>query len=637
MTGGDMTQAGSDEFVRRAVELADPNVLRIVLLQLTGNPRLRAMPLHRATGRAGALSVAALSEADAAEVQRLAAGFLLSGQPGAVTDVPGDGLLRQLMEIMTAETITDREFGYRREELSMSEVPFAASWSDGRPAAAGDYEVAVIGAGFSGIAVALQLQRLGIRYTIYERRHEIGGTWSINRYPDARVDSTSFIYQFNFEKNYPWSQYYAPRHEVREYLEFVARKHGVYDHIVLNADVTRGRFDEASSTWELHVARPGGAVQTETANFVITASGLFSSPRPLDIQGAGDYRGELIHSTQWRPDTDVAGQSVAIIGNGSSGVQILAPIAERARQVYVMQRTPQWIAPAEGYGAPVEPETRWLLDTLPYYWNWLCYSKLVPYLTMAGAQTADPHWQASGGLVSERNDATRAGLTQYLTAQVQGREDLVQRLVPDYPPLSRRLIIDNGWYRALLRDNVELVTEGIAAISPHGPILVSDRKLDVDIIVAAVGFVTTKYVWPAEYAGRGGQTLQARWDLESPRAHLGITVPGFPNFFMLYGPNSQTRASGLLSFVEQWARYAVLCIARVIESGGSTIEVTEKAFRDYNDALDAASEQVIWNLAPGGRNYYLNEQGRNQVSAPWVAADSYAMLLAPDPDHYVVR
>jgi 4-hydroxyacetophenone monooxygenase len=494
----------------------------------------------------------------------------------------------------------------------------------------------VIGTGISGIAAGVQLQRLGIPYTIYERRSEVGGTWSINTYPDARVDTTNFMYQFGFEKNYPWTEYFARQDEVWRYLSHVAEKYGLLPNIRFGADVTSAVFDEMTASWRLMVSDDEGRTEAIEANAIISGSGLFGTPRELEIDGVEGFRGSIIHTTQWDGDQDIDGKRVAVIGNGSTGVQLLGAIAERAEHVTVFQRTPQWISGRDRYGEQLSPETRWLLDTMPYYWNWYIYSILAEANGSQVLQEPDSEWQAQGGLVSEANDNFRALLTEYIRSNLPGRPDLVKKVTPHHAPMARRLIVDNGWYTALLRDNVELVTEGIEGLTPDSVRTVDGVERPIDVIVAAVGFSTTKYLHPTEYRGVGGTTLEQRWsESQGPRAHLGIAVPGFPNLFIMYGPNSQPRSGSLVSFVEAWAAYAAKSIVVMLERGHRRMEVRQEVFDDYNARLDKHSLELIW-MDPGSlnRNYYVNEHGRSQVNEPWRVEQYYSWVIEPDPDEF---
>jgi 4-hydroxyacetophenone monooxygenase len=533
--------------------------------------------------------------------------------------------------------MTDLEFQARRGLAAFEEHPWLAEWTDGRPALPPGFQVAIIGAGFSGIAAGVQMEKLGIPYQIFERQPEVGGVWGINKYPDARVDTASLTYEYTFEKNYPWSEYFAKQPEVQGYLEHVAKKYGLWEHLHLEHELVEATWDDRHAVWDLSVQRPDGSILEVRANAVISAVGTFANPKFVDFPGAEDFRGPIVHPTQWgRMDLDLTGKRVAVIGNGSTGVQLLAPVAQAAGQVYVFQRTPQWISPRPKYGQPVEPEIRWLLDTMPGYWNWSKFMSFSSLFTSHEFVIPDPEWQAQGGIFNKRNDELRTILTQYIEAQTGGRPDLVGRLVPDYAPMCRRPVVDNGWYQALTRDNVELVTDGITCFTATGIETEDGRHRDVDLVVAATGFEIVKYLWPAEYVGRGGMRLHERWATDGPRAYLSLMVPYFPNMFMLYGPNSQPLSGGtsLPAWYQIWSSYIAKALIAMIENGCSQVEVTEAAHDRYNEALDqeAAGTVLLLDTGSKGKNYYINEHGRLQMNAPWESPRFHAMFDEVDWD-----
>jgi 4-hydroxyacetophenone monooxygenase len=271
------------------------------------------------------------------------------------------------------------------------------------------------------------------------------------------VDTISITYEYSFEKNYPWNEYFGPGVEVRKYLTHIAEKYGVLAHIKFNHTLKRAVFDETRDVWVLEASTPEGSKRLE-ANVIVNAVGTFANPRKPEFVGQDDFEGEMLHPAQWPADFDPQGKRVAVVGNGSTGVQLLSKVAEQAAQVYVFQRTPQWISPREKYGQPVEPEVRWLLDNFPGYWNWWRYMAIAALFGTHGYITPDEEWQAKGGKVNQMNDNLRDVLTAYIKAQTDGREDLVAKLIPDYAPFSRRPVVDNGWYKALIRENAELVT-----------------------------------------------------------------------------------------------------------------------------------------------------------------------------------
>jgi 4-hydroxyacetophenone monooxygenase len=628
-----------EAIARKAVDEADLNALRMALLQVTGDESLARMDVDDVLVRGGAAILKALNPRHHEEVKEKAIAFFRDGIDTYEARTPTEEELRRLLETMVNEEMDDLAFKYRRNILALDEFPREVAWSgERRPKAADEFFVVVIGAGFSGIAMGVQLERLGIPYRIFERRHEVGGVWSINTYPDARVDTTNFVYQYSFEKNYRWSQYFARQHEVRGYIESVARKWGVFDKTTLNADVQGGEFDAKSNTWCVRVKTPEGT-ETLTANLVVTAAGLFATPKRLDVPGIDSFEGVLAHTTEWTADQDVTGKRVAIIGNGSTGVQLLSRVASQAAHVDVYQRTAQWISPRERYGQPISPETRWLLDTMPFYPNWYTYSSAIVTFGSEALQVADPEWQAQGGLVSKRNDAFRESLTHYIKTKVGSRPELVEKLVPKHAPYARRLIVDNRWYETLLSPHVDLVTEGIDEVTPTSIKTVDGSEHPTDLIISATGFDIAKYLWPSEYHGLDGVNLNEAWEKEGggPRAYLGMAVPAFPNFFMMYGPNSQNRSGQLIYFVETWAHYVAELAVMMIEDGIARCEIRRDVFEDYNVRLDQASEELLWTeSASREQNYYVNEFGRQQTGAPWPVAHYFRMSADVNPDDYLL-
>jgi 4-hydroxyacetophenone monooxygenase len=627
------------EFARRAVEQADLNALRLALLHCTGDETLARMQLDSIPVRGGATTMVVVAPQHHEELKAKALEFLLTKAEGMTESTPADAHLRELMETLTGEALTDKDFAYRRDVAAFDEIPREVTWTAERPAAADDFSVTIIGAGFSGLAAGVQLARLGIPFTIYERRHELGGTWSINRYPDARVDTTNFVYAYSFEKKYPWSEYFSRHYEVRAYLEHVAKKYGVFEHIVFDHDVKTAVFDEKSSTWSLAIAGEGGELKTVESNFVVAASGLFGVPKNIEFEGAHEFEGEIVHTTNWTPETTVEGKRVAVIGNGSTGVQLLSRVASEASHVDVYQRTPQWISPRENYGVPISAETRWLIETMPYYYNWYIYQMIAMGLGTQDLQEPDPEWKKAGGFINEKNDMFRRSLEQYIVSKLGDRQDLIEKVTPDYAPIARRLIVDNNWYTTLLEDHVDLVTSPIERFTKTGIVTADGVEHDTDFVVAAIGFSTTKYLWPTEFVGAGGVRMEDRWEAPGsggPRAHLSLTVPDFPNMFIMYGPNSQPRSGSLISWVEIWARYIAESAVLMIEEGYSTMAVREEAFEEYNEKLDAASSELIWLDAGTGKdeNYYVNESGRVQVNSPWRIEDYYQHLAHMKPEDF---
>jgi 4-hydroxyacetophenone monooxygenase len=606
-----------EAFIRRAIGFADLDAVRLGLYQNTGDPQLGALPM-----------AAHLDAAGRALLVDKAVAWLQQHAGPAALEVPSSEQLRALIELTTGGPTSETEFEFRREIPAFTDFPWIATWSDGKPELPEGFQVAVIGGGFSGIAMGVQLSQLGIPYVLLERRHELGGTWSINRYPDIRVDTISISYEYGFEKNYPWTEYFARGSEVRKYLNYIAEKYDVGPQMQFDSDVKKAAFDERRNVWVLEVQRSQGTEIIE-ANAIICATGTFANPNLPRFEDQQRYEGKIVHPSRWPDDLDLEGSNVAIIGNGSTGVQLLAPIAEQARRVHVFQRTPQWISPRDNYGKPVEPEIRWLLDNFPGYWNWSRYMATHALFDAYKFYLPDQEWKAKGGFFNPMVENLRENLISYITDQTGGRQDLIDQLVPDYAPFARRPVVDNGWYRALTRDNVELVTDPIARLTPKGIQTTDGRTREVDVIVTATGFEVMRYLWPAQFVGRGGIEITDAWSSDGPRAYIGMMVPRFPNMFILYGPNSQPLQSGhgLPSWYVIWSAYAAKCLVQMLEQNKSRVEVKDEAFQRYNQALDAKAATMLWlqSEAAPEKNYYVNRFGRLQVNAPWWGPDYHRM------------
>lgn len=621
-----MTVAVDSNFIRRAVEACDLAALRAALCQASGDPELEKLG-----------PVAGLGPEDHARLIERCIHLLETQLDSYTLRVPSDEELRRLMDLVLGVPTEEGHFEIRKKFLAFEPFPFLHAREAGALPIPEDFEVAIIGAGLSGIAAAVQLERLGIPYVIYERLEEVGGTWSLNKYPDVRVDTLSITYEYSFDDHYPWPQYFASGAEVREYIEFMARKYGVFDHIRLGHALETADFDEATSTWRLKLRRSDGSCEDRTVRAIVSAAGLFSTPKVPDIPGAESFEGKLLHPTEWSEELDVKGKRVAIIGNGSTGVQLLAPVAVEADYVHVIQRTPQWISPRMNYGRAVEPEVQWLFDHVPGYWNWCRYTSIIGLFTWhEDFLIPDREWERKGGHITQKSEELRDFLIGYIKEEVGGREDLIEKLIPDHAPMVRRPVVDNGWYRALTRENVELVAGEIARITPTGIETAGGRHLEVDLIVVATGYRVDQYLWPTEYHGEGGVNLRAQWDADSPRAYLGIMVPRFPNLFIMYGPNSQPVSGGvsLPSWMQIWSAYIGQCLLALVDEDCSRVAVTERAFKEHNARLDEEASGLAFITDKGSveKNYYVDAAGRLLVNTPFETRDLYPMMARPDRD-----
>ena len=614
------------DYIRRAVGFSDLAALRIAIFQACGDPEI---------ARLG--PVATLSEEDRARLVDRCVELIASDLDSWELRTPSDDEINTMLDMVLGVPTSEGDLELRKMVLSFEDFPGFADWTTPGTKAPKDFHVAIIGGGFNGIATGVQLEQLGIDFTLYERREELGGTWSIHKYPDIRVDTLSASYEFSFEKNYQWTEYFARGPEVKAYLTHIATKFGVMDHVAFEHDLVEARFNDETKLWHVTFRLPDGSTVSRDVNVIVSAAGLFANPNLPDFPGIEDFGGLVIHPSRWPEGVDLSDKRVGVIGNGSTGVQLLARVAEMSKHVEMFQRTPQWISPRDKYGQHVEPEITWLLGAVPGYWNWCRITSIMHLFNFdKDFLIRDEEFEKSGGQISAKSEFVRNMLLDYNATETGGRQDLIDKLIPDYAPMVRRPIVDNGWYRALTRDNVELITDDIVRFFDGGIETADGRLHELDVVVSATGFDIVKYLWPAEYYGREGLNLHEKWEEESPMAYVGMLVPGFPNLFTLYGPNSQPVSGGvaLPAWYQMWAGFIARCLVRMIEENLSTVEVTEEAFRHYNDRLVEESQKLIMvtEEASAKKNYYVNANGRMQVNAPWETHEYYRMTSYPDPE-----
>ncbi len=611
------------QFVVRALSQAEPNVLRMALLQLTGDDSLARMKVERAVN--GIFNTDVLAAQHHAEVREKALRWWEElPRPGPRSWSQHE--IRDLMELFSGKKVADKEFRFGYEELALEDFPREARWRS-RPdqATLAGFRVLIVGAGIAGLAMAIQLDRLGIDYTLVERQDGVGGTWRLNNYPQCRVDVPYSTYQYKFARRYDWESLFPTHEETRRYLDHIADRFDVRRKCRFGVTVTACRWDAAAKEWEVTVGDKHAGAQVLRANVLISAAGVFSTPRLPEIEGIGSFSRPMFHTTAWDHSFDFRGKRVGLIGNGSSGAQVMPAIAAMAKSLSAFQRTPQWVMPLENYQATLPAEMKWLRDNIPFYWNWHNYSAFRSMLYLQDLQEFDPQWRARGGSINELNDKLRVQLLQYIESKVGRDSELFHKLVPQTAPLGRRFVMDNGWYDALLRENVELVTTPIQRITASGITTVDAVEREFDVIVLGSGFKTSAFFWPTRYVGSGGRDLRELWRKDGPRAYLGLTFPGFPNFFCMYGPNGQPRTVGFHSWSEAWSRYIAGAIAGMLERGKRSIEVREDVYHAYNRDLDEAETKLLW-AQEGKGSYYVNEYGRSDLNAAFRVEDLYERL-----------
>ena len=638
---------GTDADLLEALQDANLPTLLMVIVQLTGDAswmseRLAPAPIVAPEGSLFPDDSGGYS-AEIAEEIRTAAFDLLTRLRDTQAEVPGPPTLETMTEMMSfsvAEPVSPEYTAMLMEETRFVDrdeqwrKPLAEMLERGP---LDDFNVIVVGAGMSGICVAAKLKRAGIPFTMLEKNAAVGGTWFENTYPDCGVDTPNHFYSYSFERNPNWSGYFSKRDELYEYFERCTDEFGLREALRLETEVVRMQFDESIGQWSVDVRTSDGAKETLSANVVISAVGQLNRPNMPDIEGIDTYQGPLFHSARWQHDVDLKDKRVAVIGTGCSAVQLLPKTAEIAAKVSVFQRTPHWISPNRDYYRPVEKGLIWALNHIPYYAEWHRARMIFGFGDRTWpAVNADPAWSHPERSMNELNDGMREALTAYIEEQLGTRRDLAPKCTPDFPVFGKRLVIDNTWYPTIARDNVDLVTEGIARITPDGVETVDGTLHTVDAIIVATGFRSNLFLWPMEIVGRSGASLVDRWG-DYPRAFQGAAVPDYPNLFCLYGPNTNIVHGGSIIYqTECQVHYVMQCIALMVEKRLRSMEVREDVNDEYNDQVQAISETLAWGH-PGVQSWYKNSQGHVVNNSPFSLQKFWEINHDLVVDHYVLE
>jgi len=550
---------------------------------------------------------------------------------------PGPDLLAEMVNTCVGQTVPAEYLPLIAHEMGLAGTPLLeVDWRVRPPERALDeFRVIVIGAGESGIALGIKLARLGIRFTILEKNRTVGGTWYENRYPGCGVDTPNHFYQYSFEPNHEWSRYFSPRDELWQYLERVTDRYGVRPHIRFNTEVTEATWNEVDACWEIVARDAGGAPVQLRAQALVCAVGQLNRPRMPDIPGLDRFAGPAMHTAQWDESVSITGRRVAMIGTGASGMQVGPSIVDRVAQLSIFQRSPHWAVHNPLYHATVAPEKKWALAHLPHYASW--YRFQLFWASADGLYRSlqvDPNWPTPEISLNAENHAMRERLIEHIRAEVGNDPVLLEKAVPRYPPYGKRMLRDNGWFRMLRRENVQLITDPIDAIEPDAVRTRSGQRTPADVLVLATGFQADRLTWPMKITGRSGVTLRDRWGDDDPRAYLGITVPGFPNFFLMYGPNTNLAHGGSAIFhSECQTRYTLQALRELLERGQRALEIREDVHDEFNRRVDARHTQMVW-AHPGVGSWYKNRRGRVFATSPWRMLEYWNFTRVLDPSEY---
>lgn len=505
-----------------------------------------------------------------------------------------------------------------------------------------EFPVVVIGCGESGILAAIRLKQANIAFTIVEKNAGPGGTWWENSYPGARVDVANHFYCYSFEPNNDWTHFFAEQPELQSYFTQVMAKHDLNHRVRWNTEVLGAEWDDSDGMWTVRLRSADGD-STLRARAVITAVGQLNRPHVPEFDGADTFEGPAFHSAAWDHSVDLTGKRVALVGAGASGFQIAPAVAADVERLTVFQRTAQWMFPNPMYHDHVGDGVRWAMEHLPCYGRWYRFLLLWPGADKGlDAAKGDPSYVDQDGrqdyAVSDINAAARMMFSHWITSQVPEGDPLLGKVLPDYPATGKRTLQDNGsWLQTLQRDNVELVRTPIRRITPRGIVTEDGVEHDVDVIVYATGFRHTDVLWPLKITGRDGVGLHELWG-SRPHAHLGITVPGFPNLFLVYGPGTHLAHGGSLIFQsELQMRYIDQCLQHLAENHITAMEPTPEATAGWHQRTQAEIKQMVWSHPAVKHSYFKNADGEIHTVSPWRLNQYWAAVREPDWSDFVLR
>jgi cation diffusion facilitator CzcD-associated flavoprotein CzcO len=457
-------------------------------------------------------------------------------------------------------------------------------------------KIIIVGAGFSGIGMAIRLKQRGIDdFVVLERAPDVGGAWHFNTYPGCRCDVPSHLYSFSFAPNPNWSNTYSPQPEIRDYLRRCVADFKIGPHVVTSVEVESAAWNEDELRWDIETS-----AGPYSASVFVSGMGPLTEPKLPDVPGIESFEGKTMHSAQWDHDYPLAGKRVASIGTGASAIQYVPAIQEQVEKLYVFQRTAPWIMP---HGSrPISARERSIFRRLPVL------QRVVRSFVYLSKELLVLGFAKQPRLMGALERLSRT----HRTRQVSDPE-LLAKLTPDYALGCKRILPSNSWYPALQQPNVELVTGGLKAVRGRSVIDAEGREREVDAIILGTGFHVSDPPVADQVRGRDGRLMREAWE-GTPRAYLGTSVPGFPNLFLLLGPNTGLGHSSMILMIETQIEHVLLAIEAMDRAAASTIEVRRRVFEEFNERVDASMKGTVWES--GCSSFYFDETGRNGVLWP---------------------
>jgi 4-hydroxyacetophenone monooxygenase len=524
--------------------------------------------------------------------------------------------MQRLMSASVGQHVPEQYIPLLKEEMQYDGQDHRVVdwWDSNSPKRAKDFMAVIIGAGFSGICAAVRFVQMGVPFVVLEKNRDIGGTWLENTYPGCAVDTPNHFYSYSFLHNPDWSRHFSKQPEILAYIRSAEEPFKFRQHIRFEKEVEGAHYLESEGKWEIR-CKDGEIL---IANVLVTAVGLLNRPTVPAIPGLSDFEGPSFHTARWDDSVSLEKRRVGVIGTGASAMQAAPAVVSIVDHLTIFQRSPHWAAPSPTYHMNVEPGMRWALRNIPYLNQWARFQTF--WAASDGFHATlrlDPEWKRKDRSLNSQNEETRMRLEGHIKAQLEGRPDLIAKCIPPYPPYGRRMLRDNHWYRMLKQPNVTLETDKIEHVDARGIVMHGGARHDLDVLILATGFAANKVLWPLDIRGKGGKTIRGVWGNEDPQAYLGLTVPEFPNLFIVYGPGTNLAHGGSAIFhSECQVRYIQQAIREMIEKNIRTLEVRRDVHDQYVQEFDAEHRNMVW-AHPGVTSWYKNSRNRVTLNSPW--------------------
>src|SRR3954447_11509785 len=480
------------------------------------------------------------------------------------------------------------------------------------------HKIAILGTGFAGLGIAIKLKERGEEdFVILERAEDVGGTWRDNSYPGCQCDIPSHLYSFSFAPNPNWSRLFPTQPEIWDYLRECAHRYGITPHIRFGHEVTGADWDEAAGCWRVQTSQ--GEVQ---AQFVISGQGGLSEPQLPDIPGVEGFEGAMFHSARWDHDYDLRGKRVAVIGTGASSIQFIPKIQPEVGELKLFQRTPPWIMPHPD--RPVRPFEKWLFRHLPFTQKLFRAGIYAFFESRVLPFTKKPDLMKAGEQIAKR----------HMKQQIPDDPELRRKLTPTYRMGCKRILMSNTYYKALAQPNADVVTDPIAEIGPRSVRTADGVSHEVDAIILGTGFYVSDLPFAHGVRGRDGRTMAEVFD-GSPQGYMGTAIAGFPNLFLLTGPNTGLGHNSIVYMLESQFTYVIDALRVLRERGAGVVEVRPEAQRRFNEKIQAAMKDTVWTTG-GCASWYIDRNGLNTTLWPGWTWQFRRMTRRFDPKPYVL-